>query len=94
MALAGGCPDAAKAAALTALGHLLTGNSPSWHCWPMNVCAGRLTCVSDGTTPELEPPGGPDMVSLTAHWYKKAREQAARTGASPSLPLTSPNWEN
>ncbi len=25
------------------------------------------------------------MVSLTAHWYKKAREQAARTGVSPEF---------
>jgi hypothetical protein len=41
--------------------------------------------VSDDTTREHQAPGGPDVVSLTAHWYAKAREQAARTGASPEF---------
>jgi hypothetical protein len=38
--------------------------------------------VSDDIPREHQAPGGPDVVSLTAHWYAKAREQAARTGAS------------
>jgi hypothetical protein len=41
--------------------------------------------VSDDTTCGHEPPGGPDVVSLTAHWYAKAHEEAARTGASPEF---------
>ena len=41
--------------------------------------------MSDDTTRGHEPPGGPDVVSLTAHWYAKAREQAARAGASPEF---------
>jgi Natural resistance-associated macrophage protein len=48
-------------------------------------CADRLACMSDDTTSGHEPPGAPDVVSLTAHWYAKAREQAARTGASPEF---------
>jgi hypothetical protein len=41
--------------------------------------------VSDETTGGHEPPGGAGVASLTAHWYTKAREQAARTGASPEF---------
>jgi hypothetical protein len=41
--------------------------------------------MSDDTTREHQAPGGPDVVSLTAHWYAKAREQAARGGASPEF---------
>jgi hypothetical protein len=41
--------------------------------------------VSDDTSREHEPPGGRDVVSLAAHWYAKARERAARAGASPEF---------
>jgi hypothetical protein len=39
--------------------------------------------VTDGTQdPDAAPP---DVASLAAHWYAKARERAARAGAPPEL---------
>jgi hypothetical protein len=50
----------------------------------LDVYAGRMANVrNDGTR---DPGAAPhDLASLAAHWYTKARERAASTGAPPKL---------
>ena len=50
----------------------------------MDVCAGRVAIVSDDGTEDPDA-GAPDVASLAARWYAKARERAARAGAPPEL---------